>query len=287
MRHKSYCFMFVFSAVLAACSNPQESDVNVPDPAGPYLGQQPPGDQPVLFAPGIVSDPEYIEYSGTFSSDGREYYFYRFSDSLPATIFQCKAVGAKWTDPAPVDFSAGYPAYEPHLTHDNKSLYFAWAKDSGFPGIWVTSRDSMSWSEPIYAGQGMFVSSDSMGNVYITDMSSRMVNGKTYLATVTVENGIFTGYQRLSISAHYGSQAHPCIARDGSYIIFDVESGNYMYVCFRGQDGTWGEAIDLTAHGFDPMAGGATLSPDGKYLFFCLNKDIWWVDAQVIERLRP
>ena len=60
-----------------------------------------------------------------------------------------------------------------------------------------------------------------------------------------------------------------------------------MYVSFRKPDGTWDVAIDLTAHGFNPSAGGATLSPDGKYLFFHLNGDIWWVDTQVIEKLRP
>jgi hypothetical protein len=287
MKHKSVCFVFIFSAALAAFSDTQESDVTVPDSAAPYLGQDPPGDEPVLFAPGTVSLPGCSEYSGTFASDGGEYFFYRFSDSMPATIFQCQAVGAKWTDPEPVDFSAAYPAFEPHLTYDNASLYFAWARGSGFPGIWVTSRDSMNWAEPKYAGQGMFVSSDSMGNIYVTDISSLSANGKTYLARVTVDNGVFTDYQRLGISAHYGSQAHPCIARDGSYIIFDVQSGSYLYVSFKKQDGTWGEAIDLTAHGFDPMAGGATLSPDGKYLFFCLNDDIWWVNARVVDRLRP
>lgn len=35
------------------------------------------------------------------------------------------------------------------------------------------------------------------------------------------------------------------------------------------------------------MAGGAYISPDGKYLFFALRDDMWWVDAGVIEELRP
>jgi hypothetical protein len=39
--------------------------------------------------------------------------------------------------------------------------------------------------------------------------------------------------------------------------------------------------------GFDLGAGGAYVSPDGKYLFFALRDDIWWVDARVIEDLRP
>jgi hypothetical protein len=35
------------------------------------------------------------------------------------------------------------------------------------------------------------------------------------------------------------------------------------------------------------MAGLASISPDGKYLFFHLNDDIWWVDAEVIKTLNP
>jgi hypothetical protein len=29
------------------------------------------------------------------------------------------------------------------------------------------------------------------------------------------------------------------------------------------------------------------VSPDGKYLFFALNEDIYWVDIKAIEKLRP
>jgi len=285
MRYFMVCLAIVLSVTSTTCTNPQESVF--PNTADPYLGQAPPGDEPVLFAPGIVSLPDFVEYSGTFSPDGNEYYFYRFSDSLPATIYCCKIIGAEWTDPEPVDFSAGYAAYEPHVTFDNAALYFAWNKGSGLPGIWVTKRDSASWSAPTYAGQGMFVSSDSLGNIYLTDMSAIATNGKTYLAMVTVNNDLFTNYQRLNIRPHYGAQAHPCIAPDGSYLIFDVESGNYLYLCFRRQDGTWGEAIDLTHHGFDPKAGGATISPDGKYMFCCLSGDIWWISTNFIDQLRP
>jgi hypothetical protein len=66
-----------------------------------------------------------------------------------------------------------------------------------------------------------------------------------------------------------------------------VGRGDHLFVSFREADGTWGEPIDLAKHGFDPMAGGAYISPDGKYLFFSLNGDIWWVDIKVIESLRP
>jgi hypothetical protein len=118
--------------------------------------------------------------------------------------------------------------------------------------------------------------------MYTTDMSSK----QTYLARVINVDGVFTGYERLEIPGLAGSYSHPCIAPDGSYLLFDVD-GSHLFVSFRKADGAWGEALDLTKHGFDPMAGGACVSPDGKYLFFGLKDDIWWVDTSVIEELRP
>ncbi|MDH4157257.1 MAG: hypothetical protein OEW00_08280 [candidate division Zixibacteria bacterium] len=286
MKFKAICGLILISTLLPSLVNAQQN--NSPVLTGPYFGQKQPGTKPEIFAPGIVSHPGFTEYSGTFSPDGKEYYFYRFSDTMTATIYFSRMTADGWTNPEPVDFSSGYAAYEPHITFDNKSLYFAWNRgNSGLPGIWVATRDSLSWSEPEYAGEGMFVSSDSMGNIYLTDMSSRSVNGKTYLARVTLSKDLFSTYQRLNIDAHSGSQAHPCIAPDGSYLIFDVESGSHLYICFRNHDGTWAPAIDLTNHGIDPKAGGATISPDGKYLFFCWNEDIWWVSTDVIDSLRP
>lgn len=265
----------------------------VPDLSGPYLGQKPPGEEPIIFAPGIISHPDFTEYSGSFSPDGNEYYFYRFSENSKSRLLFSKVVDGKWTEPEEPAFSAGFAAFEPCVASDNKRLYFAWdhpvplGHQTGLPAYFFVERKQGGWSEPTYAGQGMFVSSSRDGQLYTTDMSSRNIDGRTYLARVTVDNGVFASYERLPIRGHSGSQAHPCIAPDGSYVVFDVEMGNYLFVSFRNADGTWGEAIDLTEHGFETMAGGAYISPDGKYLFFALGGDIWWVDISVVENLKP
>lgn len=254
---------------------------------GPYLGQKPPGKTPILFAKDLISSQEYNEYSGSFSRDGNEYYFYRFSKDSTSKIFYTHIINGSWTTPEQVPATKGYPALEPHITIDNGWLLFGWIISSASFDCYASERTDTGWSEPHFAGQGMYITSDTTGQLYLTDMSSLLSTGKTYLAKVSLSNGLFTNYQRLYISTQYGKQAHPCPAPDGSYIIFDVNGGSYMYVSFKKNDGSWDTAIDLTQHGFDPMAGGAYISPDGKYLFFCLNKDIWWVDLQVIEDLRP
>lgn len=259
--------------------------------SGPYLGQQPPGMEPEIFAPGIVSDPNFTEYSGAFSPDGSEYYFYRFSEDSPSRLLFSQVVDGNWTAPVQLAFTAAYGASEPYVTPDNQRLYFLWenpasAAQAGFAAYYFADRTSTGWSEPVYAGAGMFLSASRDGQLYTTDISS-ITSRRTYLARVSTRDGFFTGYEKVSIQAHYGSQAHPCISPDGSYLLFDVQGGNYLYVSFKNADGTWGEAIDLTKHGFDSLAGGATISPDGKYLFFSLRGDIWWVDIGVIENLRP
>ena len=232
---------------------------------------------------------------GTFSPDGREYYFYRFKGESRSKILFSKVVHGGWTAPRQLQITAGHEACTPYLTPDDKWLYFFWERpipegQTGYipkGGFWVAKRTPSGWSAPRYAGQAMFLSASRDGRLYTTDRSTLNTDGKTFLAQVTTRNGLFTDYERLPIEADQGSPAHPCIAPDGSYMVFDVYGGEYLYVSFRNPDGTWGEAIDLTEHGFDTTAGGASLSPDGKYLFFYLRDDIWWVDAEVIEDLRP
>lgn len=247
--------------------------------------------EPEIFVPGIISAPDFSEYSDSFSPDGRAYYFYRFSQTSEAVLLFSKVIDGKWSVPEQLEVTSENIAFEPYVTLDNQRLYFAWGYpvppgQPQFPYFFI-ERTQDGWSETKYDGQGMFLSSSQDAQLYTTDMSSRNVDGKTYLAKISVIDGEFTDYERLYIENSWGNPAHPCIAPDGSYILFDVGSGNYLFVSFKKADGTWEEPIDLTKHGFDPMAGGAYISPDGKYLFFSLNNDIWWVDIKVIENLRP
>ncbi|OGL45119.1 MAG: hypothetical protein A2161_10650 [Candidatus Schekmanbacteria bacterium RBG_13_48_7] len=289
-----YLFAIVTVSVYA-----QQYSTEFPKLKGPYLGQKPPGMKAELFAPGAISLPGSTEWSSCFSPDGNEFYFYRVtrvSDKPDIKIFGTKQVDGIWKVPEEAKFASGYPSSQPHVTRDNMRLYFGWHRPvphgepdyMGDIGIWMAVRTNKGWSEPRYAGQGMFVSSSNDGRIYTTDMSTRMINGKTYLAKVRIENERFVGFERLQIEPEFPEgPTHPCIAPDGSYILFDVAGGSHMFVSFKQEDGTWGRAIDLTDHGFDQQAGGATITPDGKYLFFHLNGDLWWVDIKIIEELRP
>jgi Tol biopolymer transport system component len=120
--------------------------------------------------------------------------------------------------------------------------------------------------------------------------SSRLVDGKREKPRV-LSKAINTGKQN----------SHPFIAPDESYIIWDSQrDGGYgdsdIYISYRQQDGAWGAAINMgdkiNTAGWDAAA---SVTPDGKYILFNRyadaeggeNVDIYWVDAQIIETLRP
>jgi hypothetical protein len=95
--------------------------------------------------------------------------------------------------------------------------------------------------------------------------------------------------------------AHPFIAPDESFILFDGRKeggfgGSDIYVSFRREDGSWGEAVNLGAAINTPAwEASASVTPDGKYLFFHRNMgsenyenvDLFWVDAQALYDLKP
>ena len=86
----------------------------------------------------------------------------------------------------------------------------------------------------------------------------------------------------------------PFIAPDGSYLLFTRirHPQNYefadLWISFRDEDGTWAEPQNLgervnTMGGICP-----TVTPDGRYVFFNSGSDDnYWIDASVIEAMRP
>jgi hypothetical protein len=98
--------------------------------------------------------------------------------------------------------------------------------------------------------------------------------------------------------------AHPFIAPDESYLMWDAEEENEstpdIYISFRQKDGSWGDAINMGDKINTPLyEQRPKVTPDGKYSFFWkgdvkIRKDgsryvegsPYWVDAKIIENLR-
>ena len=282
---------------------------------GPYLGQTPPGTTPTLFAPGIVSLAMSPEGAGCMSPDGKAFYFgaggrnpgavvarpsglARFGGANAVMVSRLGPQG--WTFPEPLAVTAGYAAREPHISPATGRLFWEWLRavppgeadpQNLGTGIWWSERTTSGWAEPRFAGQVMAPTSNRAGEFFVTDISE-LTKGKAFIARVQVNDGKFTALERLQSgperlrSDKMTNLAHPVIATDGSYLIFDT-GGPPARICFRQQDGSWGEPIDLSAHGLGPNATVTSVSPDGKYLFLNMGGDIYWVSTALVEALRP
>lgn len=259
---------------------------------GPYLGQTPPGLEPEVFAPGIVSTFRGHEFSCTFSPEGKEFYFNRGPN-----IWVCHLEEKGWTAPEPVSFNSKYLDHEPHITADGKKMFFGSGRPrpgvTGNPyGIWVMEKKEKGWDEPRYHGPGMYVTTSQNGNLYVTDISGEKDSG--VIVRSRFLDGMYNEFEALGggINSSYNDW-HPCIAPDESFIIFDSnrpgglgEEGDF-YICFQNEDGSWGDAIHMKEISTRGSNMTASLSSDGKYLFYYTNHDIYWVDAKIIKEFNP
>jgi hypothetical protein len=293
---------------------------------GPYFGQTPPGPTPEIFAPGIVSTAagegcivfsadgrkvvfrrfglantllegedgsdgwriprvpapfsrlDYYNGDFTLAPDGRSFFFTSRRPVNPgganpelsnAWVVQWEAAG--WSQPHPLPETVraiGHQAY-PTVTSDGVLYFFSWDPDTEQSDIFRSTPVGSGFSEPENIG-----------------------------APVNSE------YQEYD----------PFISPDGSYLIFasndrpgGLGDGDF-YVAFQLNDGSWsdpvnmGESINSAANENRPF-----VTLDGRYFFFTSNRiaedpeldqldpgdrpgngsrDIYWVDARIIEQLR-
>lgn len=256
-------------------------------PQGPYVGQTPPGTEPVVFAPGFVCKGPTNEYGCTFSPDGTEFYFSRDGNTL-STVLQ----SGGWSKPRRTPWNTSKIEMEPHVTADGTKLWFSSnRKSQGVavgPGIWVMDRLVAGWGEPRYHCPGMYPTTAANGNLYYTDLDhaegARIVMQR-------FENGGYGPAEPLGDAVNgFLPNAHPCIAWDESFLIFDSPRPNspafpwHLYVSFLLPDGSWSEPQRIAETGESSIA---SLSPDGKYLFFNCGRQIYWVSTEILDRYRP
>jgi ankyrin repeat protein/Tol biopolymer transport system component len=269
---------------------------------GPYLGQRAPGLRPELFAPGIVSAAGHFEFGITFSPDGKQVYFTQRRGEERNVLMVSRLEKDGWTAPEEAAFAEGHPAGEPHVTPDGRKLYFGSSRprpgteQAPSPGsIWVVERiGDGGWSEARYFGPGMYVSVARSGNLYMTDVGRLTGDGPPSAVVQRWTGTQYAAPQRLGGGVNSPAVAdHSFISPDESYILFDsTRPGGQggegdLYVCFRRPDGSWSEAMNLGGAVNTP---GTTfcpsVSPDGKYIFYTANRDIYWVSAEILEPLR-
>jgi hypothetical protein len=239
-----------------------------------FLGQTPPGLTPQVFAPGIVSTDSAFEFAAASSPDETEFFFTRRTDNGDSKILETHLQNGSWSDPAVAPFSIGIITFEPNITADNKILYFGRIVDNK-SSIWAVDRTTDSWSEPRFVGDGMFVSSDQSGQVYVTNH----VSDNPSISKVAVVDKHFIDYEDIAPGVH------PAIAPDGKYLVSD-NGNDLLGVRFLTNDGKWGAPKDLSKVGIPSTASVGYFSPDGKYFFFSDKQDLYWVSTDIFKNVK-
>jgi len=264
---------------------------------GNYIGQEAPGEVPEIFAPGIVSTDAW-EAAGTFSPDCSEFFFTRrpTAGGTANRLMYMKLEGGRWTTPELASFAVDAVEYEPHVTPDGSRVIFNSRRPHPETGggdrqVWYSDRTETGWSEArllneeINSLSPMFVSSTAEGTLYFGAL-----DGRRY--------GIFRARKR---GNHYESPeylpaevngirgaSHPFIVPDETLLIFDAYTGNLgesaLYLSVRREDGAWGPAVRLGPEiNATNTEIAPSISPDGKFLFFHRQGDIYWVSASILR----
>jgi ankyrin repeat protein/tetratricopeptide (TPR) repeat protein len=262
-----------------------------------YLGQKPPGLEPLMFAPGIFSTEEFSHGAPGFSPRGDEIYW----ACTFLTTYHIEKDGGRWTLPGPAALWTGYGASNPVFSYDGDKLFFHSTSSMAGDGrkrdseIWYVERAEDGWSEP--KNPGPHVNSDGREHLVSVTRGGAIYFTADYdLYRSEWADGGFQPRERLGGAINMdGYEMSPCVAPDENFLIFESNRpGGFaefgLYVCFRGADGEWSEAKNM---GYTVNRGGSRfpgLSPDGKYLFFINlrngDSDVYWVDARIIDTIR-
>lgn len=293
--------MLAGALFLNACNSNQPEDKGSQDMQAAYFGEKPPGLIPKEFAPAIVS-PEGLFEGGKFTPDGKEYYFSRKNGKYEKrTHFVIRYENGSWGNESETKL---------------KWSKFSKGRDTLYAGNKYRIRIATGWSEykslgaPFSDKHIMGISFSDNRTFYFDEIEFDESGKPDTVGAISYSrliNGKYEPRQKLGKEINTGTWiAHPHIAPDESYLIWDVRredgyGGADIYISFRAKDGSWIPAINIGAKINTALSeSGARVTDDGKYLFFTRGQweikedgsENWvgksyWVDAQVIENLRP
>ncbi|WP_074410415.1 PD40 domain-containing protein [Aquimarina megaterium] len=295
MKKVHFILLLILVLVFNACTTKKQHATTTTSPIieSPYLGQKLPGLIPERFAPGMIVT-EGWEYGGVFTPDQKEFYFIREvkeNKKHEFVVFQYK--NNRWQESV-ISARVGQPFISP----DGKTMHLGRRyKERTETGEWsgIKKLDSLFQKIEI-----MRLTTSSKGTYVFDEVG--MPDGDGVIWYSRLINGRHEEPKAFGKKINTGKMnAHPFIAPDESYLIWDGERENGygdsdIYISFKQQDGSWGEAINLGDKiNTSAWEAAASVTPDGKYLFFNRNMgsdkyenvDVLWVDAQIIENLRP
>lgn len=266
------------------------------------MGQEPPGNTPKKFLPGLVSKNDTTDFGSVFSANGLDFYYATEPGGI-AKILNSKYVNGQWTPFEKVIEMGDFGYNDPFLSNDEQQLFYIsrYPRDENDSisdyDIWYSNKEGDGWSKPINAGPKIntdyneyYISFTDDGSMYFSsnkeakadndfNIYRAQFNGKDWDEPVILPEGVNTKYY----------EADVFIAPDESYMIFsslgrpDSKGGLDLYISFK-ENGEWTEAQNM---GSNINSGWVEYCPfvtkDGKYLFFTRANDIYWVSTEAFK----
>jgi len=265
------------------------SKTETPILRGEYLGQEPPGMEGELFAPGIMST-GMPELNAVFFPGGKEVIYSVGVGEMKWAMVMIKEVDGIWSKPEIAPFSGDYGGVDPFVSYDGNKVYFCSNRPRSIGGepredydIWYVEKESTGWSEPKNMGAPVntdthefYPSFTRKGTMYVQSRREGGI-GQSDIYRLELEDGRYVTAECLPEPVNSSSfEGDAFIAPDESYIIVstfrpgkNIGRSADLYISFRSDDGSWSELINMgeRVNG----TGGENcqiLSPCGKYLFY-------------------
>ncbi len=271
-----------------------------------YFNQSPAGLKGTVFAPGVISLPDRLEFGSIYSKDGSEFYYGLDINGKAETHFR-KFENGKWSEPVVLLSHKEYSFNDPFLTPDEKRLFFISDRPINGEGpkkdydIWYIERTASGWSPPVNAGPNInsprneyYTSFTKSGSIYFSSYINGAEGSDDYdIYTCAFKEGKFQKAVRLGPEINStGYEGDVYVDPNETYLIFcsnrpgTIGRGD-LFISYRRPDGTWtpcrnmGKDVNSARTDYCPF-----VTPDGKYLLYSAESDIKWIDAKVIEMLR-
>jgi len=139
-----------FAAFIVSCLTiVQAQDTKTfPVLKGDYLGQTPPGNIPVIFAPGIISVDSTVEHGyPSISPDGNTIFWQsnlRHKEKETEIFHKViRRVNGQWTEPENSPYG-GTPAFSPN----GKKIIFTSPETDKGKGLLMVTKKGKNWGEP-------------------------------------------------------------------------------------------------------------------------------------------
>jgi len=291
--------------LMYSCNHSQEMNLSIS--SGLYLGLEPPGNSPEVFAKDIISIEDGKEYKPTISPDSSTIVFIRRTPGKRNDgLFISQVIDGKLIIPQRVEFRYACFEGQPCFSPDGNILYYMSCRPlpgessiKRLPHLWYVERNERGWSKPKYLSCPIDEHHPAQISFSLDGAAYFVSNTKRKIYYSNFENGKF-GDAILLNSEINGliPIGHPTIAPDKSHIIVDRvfrknnELHSDLYISYNNWDGTWTKPrsikkdLNLEETG---IYAAPRLTYDGKYLFLekydpsADKSDLYWVSTKIIR----